>query len=398
MPALASVAETAPGDASVPGETCPRCHTTESWGTDSWCPNCGFYPSIDAEGINDTSWQDHMPVEEEESPPGNLLAELPVWFWIMMGGITGILFLGLAIRIQAAEQESVRGIIALSTLAGALAAIAAAHVVACIDAIKNDRRIRPMDAVISWFVIWQPTITQLPATRGRIWTMSWGVTGVVTAILIIGGIDYNAPFRTDAPVKTKPFGNKVIQTVSGAAKAAGQNNGPASMEEALTQLSDPDMMTGSDVPGSIDDAVSNLASAADSQSAPGDAEQTRKSILCVVYGMTTDQQNAPAGFLFAGKSRNEFQHIALIHARSLPTDEYQRLSARLSRNIRATPAIPTEHDAVWVDPVLVCKIRYVRLNEDGTVSGAEFDSIVREGTRRSGGRAAGSKRGRRQQH
>jgi len=375
----------------VPGETCPRCHTTEPWGHDSWCPNCGFYPSVDSDGINDDSWQDQIPVEEEPVPEGNLFASLPAWFWIMMGGAASILVAGLGVRTQAAQQESLRGTIALSTLGIGFTAIGVAHLLALIYAMKHDRRVRLTDAMVAWFTIWQPTITQLPASRGRVWSLSWGVTSLITAVLIIGGIDYNAPFRTDGPTQTKSHGNKAIQAVTGAAKAAGQQNPADNMKQALGQLSDPNMMSESGGAGSMKDAVNGLTGTPEELAGltADEQEAANEAMLCVVYGMLMDDQETPAGFLFAGKADSRYQHIAAINAEDLPARDYKRLATRLSRRIRNDSAIPSSLDAVWVDPVLVCRIRYVRQNEDGTVLGPEFESIVREGSHRSAGRPSG---------
>lgn len=391
---------------AVPGETCARCHTTQAWGSSSWCPNCGFYPSLDAEGISDDSWQSAVPAEPAESGDENLFSTLPGWFWVMMGGMTGILLLGLVVRTQAAEEESLRGIIALSTLGVAFLMIAVAHVIASRYAMKHDPRIRLTDAMVSWFTIWQPTIGQLPASRRRIWSMTWGMTSVITALLIIGGIDYSAPFRTEEQVKTKPFGNKVIQAVTGAASAAGQNGGAAGMEDALGQLTDPSMMAAGQAgaPTSMEDAVSSLASmpgelegmAATEEEAVDEVETADSSILCIVYGVLTNDEKIPTGFLFAGKPRTQYQHVAEISAEDISKEDYQRLAGRLSRRIQKRPAIPTDYNAVWVDPVLVCKLRYVRMNQDGTVHKPEFEDIVRDGrSRTKPTRAARSAPGRR---
>jgi len=379
----------------VPGETCVRCHTTQDWGRDSWCPHCGYYPSLDAQGINDKSWKDQIPVEAESTPQGNLFASLPVWFWIMMGGSIGILLLGLVVRTRAANEEDLRGFIALATLGVSAVVIGVSHLLACLYAMKRDRRITPMDAMISWFSVWQPTITQLPATRFRLWSMSWGITSVITALLIIGGIDYNAPFRTEKKVETKAFGSTVIQAITGAAKAAGQNNGAEGMEDALGQLGDPNMV-GADGGGggSLEDAVNGLTGTPEDLAGLAmDESETKetaeKSMLCIIYGMVMDDEQAPARFLFAGKANRKYQHIAAINAADLTKNDYDRLTIRLSRKIRNKSAIPSDFDAIWVDPVLVCKIRYVRRNKDGTVHGPKFESIVREGARRSASRPAG---------
>ena len=61
----------------VPGKTCARCHTTQDWGSSTWCPYCGFYPSLNLESVSDESWKNAIPAEEESAPQGNLFAQLP---------------------------------------------------------------------------------------------------------------------------------------------------------------------------------------------------------------------------------------------------------------------------------------------------------------------------------
>ena len=148
---------------------------------------------------------------------------------------------------------------------------------------------------------------------------------------------------------------------------------------------------------SMPDQLQQLTATAEADAAAmaaADSEIADESMLCIVYGVVTDEDKTPTGFLFAAKPRNKYQHIAEISAEDLAKNDYRRLAARLSRKIQKKPAIETEYEAVWVDPVLVCKIRYIRLNEDGTVYGPLFDSIVREGTRRSASRNAEQRRGR----
>jgi len=218
----------------LPGETCARCHTTQEWGRDSWCPNCGYYPSLDAEAINDNSWKDQISVEAESAPQGNLFAALPAWFWIMIGGSLVILLLGLFVRTRAANDEALRGFIALTTVGVSTVVIGIAHLLACLFAMKRDCRITLMDAMISWFSVWHPTITQLPATRFRLWSMSWGVTSLVTALLIIGGIDYEAPFRTEKHAEIETHKGNVHQAVTATEQADDQT--PASGNGRIPQV------------------------------------------------------------------------------------------------------------------------------------------------------------------
>ena len=149
------------------------------------------------------------------------------------------------------------------------------------------------------------------------------------------------------------------------------------MDDAMSQLSD--------LPGQLEDMARNAQ----------DDMEANEVILCVAYGVVTNDEQLPASFLFAGKPGNDYQHVAEIKAEDLDKDEYRRLAIKLSTKVQTHPAVPSEYDAIWVDPVIVCKLRYVEMNEDGTVRGAEFDSIVRDDSRRTANGRSAAQRGRR---
>ena len=113
-----SVSEATPAGqhVAVPGETCPRCHTTSSWGENSWCPDCGYYPIVDAGAAKGESWSDRLPeVPKEAEDTRTALESIPMWFWGMIAGIVGITLFSVAIRVclPGEEGESVRGTITL---------------------------------------------------------------------------------------------------------------------------------------------------------------------------------------------------------------------------------------------------------------------------------------------
>jgi len=219
------------------------------------------------------------------------------------------------------------------------------------------------------------------------------MTSIVTALLVIGGIDYNAPFRTDT--KPKPVGNQLIKAVTGTAKsaagggtasmedalgdltdtgaaAAGANGTPAEMEEALKKLSD------------LPDEMAKMAEGADGLH--GEETKPEQTLMCIVYGVITNDERIPTSFLFAGKPQQSYQHVAEIRAEDLEKSEFLRLAVKLFQKVQPRPAIPTTYEAVWVKPVLICKIRYRNMNDDGTIRDATFDSIIRDESDRTASR------------
>ena len=375
-------------------ETCPRCHTTTPWGESSWCPDCGYYPAVDANAQNGQSWADSLPDLPQESPEDDRagLAAIPAWLWIMLGGIVGITAFSVVVRTSLPDDVDTRGAIALTQLIVGALSMLAAHLIAGFVAMKSDRRINFNDIMLSWFNVWQPTISNLPDTSKRIWAMVWGMVAVLTSTTIIGGIDYGAPFRTHEAPDIKPM--NVIGTVAGAAaaQAKAQGDQDASLGQALGDLKsqvDQAQLANNGPPKSMKDALNELGDMEDQMKAMEDAlddaaaiageeDGVMKTINCFVYGVTTDRRNIPETFLFAANTRGQDQHVAEIKTTDLPRDTFRTLAVRLYKAVRKSPVIPSQRKAVWVNPVVSCRLKFRSFTEDGELVNAEFDAIVVE--------------------
>lgn len=386
-------------DAEVPEieapETCPRCHTTQEWGQSSWCPNCNYYPVVDSGAEDGTSWADDlpdMPVEDVDNRTA--LESIPVWFWTMLAGVVGLAVFSVAVRMTFADDDVVRGQIALTQLVIGLISMLVAHGLSAKLAFKTDRRVSLNDVVLSWFNIWQPTITRLPETCKRVWAVVWGGVAFITAVTIIGGIDYSAPFRTHKAPKTNPL--KLVGKVAAAARA-GAANKPQSMEEAMADLQsqvaemEGEMGAAGGAPVSMEDALNGLDEGAAKgigmgSAAAGGAKTAsdeimkhleNKSIECFVYGVVTNSKNVPTSFLFAANTKgNGDQHVAEVKADTMPRERLKIIAVRLYKEVCRTPCIETDRKAVWVNPKVVCRLKFKELLEDGQLTDAEIDAIV----------------------
>jgi hypothetical protein len=250
------------------------------------------------------------------------------------------------------------------------------------------------DVLLSWFNVWQPTIAELPATCRRVQAMAWGGFGVLTAVTIIGGIDYSAPFRTHKEPDVKPM--KMIGAVAAAAKAQGEEV-PEDMGEALADLQSEvsameeaaQQQAAADGPKGMEEALSELGemdeqltadgglNADDEQQTEGDLKELQKMTLtCFVYGVETDQQNVPRAFLFAANTVGTDQHVARIAAADLEKDVFRTIAVQLYTAIRPQPVIASTAKAVWVEPIMQCSITCYGITDDGELKDPEFDAIV----------------------
>lgn len=379
---LKSGPEAASESAGAPKDSCPRCHTTVSWGQSSWCPQCGFYPAVDTADPDGKSWADSLPqVPDEEQDTGqSVLQTIPVWFWIMMGGVLGIMAFSVAMRLMFPDEESPRGMIAIAQLIVGLLCTVVAHIVASRAALSADRRVNLTDVLVNWFSVWQPTITCLPGTCRRVWFVVWGGVAMLTATTIIGGIDYSAPFRTEP--KEVPKVNMLgaaVGAITGAARE--KADGAASLDDALAQVSDPSQM-GLDedgMPGDLDEQLAAIGAAG--EMTLEELEEMKKFIArgtmnCTIYGVVTDSRSVPTSFLFCGEFGERLFHVAEIRAADLPPEQFRIIAVRLYTAVRPEPMIPSELEAVWVEPKVTCRLQFESISDDHIMQKPEFQAIV----------------------
>lgn len=390
-----SVAE-AQNRTSSSAETCPRCHSKESWGQSSWCPKCNYYPVVDAGTTDGTSWADQLPdVPQEEVDNRTALESIPVWFWTMLGGIIFIAGFSVFARLNFPEDDGPRGTIALVQLCLGLLTMITAHGMAAKLAFATDRRTNFNDVLLSWFNVWQPTIGRLPGSCKKIWAVVWGGVAAITAVTIIGGIDYGAPFRVHKAPEVKPL--NIIGTVAGAARAGAAGNQDVTLDEAFGDLASQvaDVEAGglpNGSPKSMEDALAEIGDMdkqlgamkeqldADGINSVQDAmkleQQPLRNLDCFIYGVVTNSKNIPTSFLFAANTKGQDQHVAEIRAEDLPKDKFRSIAVKLYKEVTRKSVVPSERKAVWVKPVITCRLKFQAYNDEGQLIGAKFDAMV----------------------
>lgn len=377
-------------------ETCPRCHTTEPWGQSSWCPNCSYYPVVDAGAGEGQSWSDDLPeTPQEEEDTRTALQSIPAWFWGMLAGIIGIAVCSVGVRLTFADDEETRGMIALTQLVVGLISMVTAHGIASKLAFATDRRTNFNDVLLSWFNIWQPTIGRLPKSYKQVWAAVWGGIAVITATTIIGGIDYSAPFRTHKKPDVKPM--NLIGKVAGAARAGAAQGQDGSMEEAFdglaSEVAEAEAAMGGikDAPaksmedalaevGDMDDKLNGIKGSLDADGIKSleDVKNMKpeRELDCFIYGVVVNSQKVPVSFLFAANTKGEDQHVAEIKAEDMPKDKFRDIAVKLYKEVARESVIPSERNAIWVKPVVSCRLKFVDFSKDGELDGAIFDSVL----------------------
>lgn len=384
---------------AAPAETCPRCHTTEEWGENSWCPDCGYYPIVDGNNVEGASWADKLPdVPVVEEDHRSALESIPIWFWLMAAGIIGIALASVGIRLWLAEQEVLRGRIALGQLGVGMLSMAIAHGIAAKFAMSGDRRISFPDIFLSWFNIWQPTIAKLPDTCRRLLAMIWGMVACLTAVTLIGGIDYGYPFRDHEGVDLKPM--NVVDAVANAARAQADKNGQEgkaleeavqgddlamaaasadgdsmSMEDAIMEMGDMDEkllsemedLNGDDLV-SLEESQSKLADELENLPTNKDGFRT---VTGVLYGVVTNSRNVPIALLFGIESEGKWIHLTTVEQSGIPGRTFQRIIQKLNGKVTKGPFVDAETipepqlntRQSWVRAYVTCSLQFTKLEE-----------------------------------
>ncbi|MCA9049512.1 MAG: hypothetical protein KDA89_12335, partial [Planctomycetaceae bacterium] len=81
-------------------------------------------------------------------------------------------------------------------------------------------------------------------------------------------------------------------------------------------------------------------------------------------------------FLFAANTTGLEQHVAEIKAADLPRDVFRKIAVRLFKEVRRDPVFPSERLAVWVEPVVTCRLSFKDYMENGELDDAKYEAIV----------------------
>lgn len=374
-----------PASSSTPVLPCPRCQSQQPWGENSWCPDCGYYPTVDRGAPEGHSWADALPeVEEEGEDNRTALESIPGWFWLMVAGMTVLTASSAGIRVALNDKEGMRGLIALAQLTVGAIAMLVAHLLAARFAMQNDRRIQAQDILLSWFNVWQPTIASLPRGCKRLLSMVWGMVAVITAVAVIGGIDYSAPFRTDrgAAIKATTVVNAITDAARAQAEAEGQK--PQTMDDALRELQEQADEVQQQATGSMEDALQELKENSAEMlkdASPEDLAKLiapvtqRSSMEATVYGVRINDRRIPTSFLFAATVNDQPQHVSEIFAKDLKPDVYHRILRKLNGAVQPEPQFETTLDAIWVKPVVTCRLSY-QGTQDGILNDPAIEAFV----------------------
>lgn len=332
----------------VAESTCPQCKSTTEWKGSSWCPDCGFYPGV----------TDALPESERRVPvpAANVPAVverkplMPPWLVQSITIPTLIIVASIATRIYFTYYGGERGFVSLFLFLSGIVAAIGAHIRSALAAIDDSADLSPISMLTEPIEMWRSTIRDLPDTGGRIVSAVSGVTAVLCALTVIGGLDFGALIKHD---KVKEDKNKkgVIARIKDLANGKGKKAGKQGEDGPLANATSGDA-----------EPISEAAGL--SMPSP------ELPLQCVVYGIMNDGGKQKfSRILLAAKVNGAKVHVGTMNAADLPRSLRDRISAALGELVVESPVVESSYRATWLRPRIGLPIKF-----DGWTLTGEFSN------------------------
>lgn len=320
--------------ADAPEITCPKCNTTTPWKESSWCPDCGYYPGITDAVPEEAKPADAPVVEEAETPAEKPL--LPKWVTWSIGGATTIVVASIGASYYFTYWGGDRSLVSLIVLLSGIAAFLGAHILTSVASMQESGDVAPFDIIGRPIEMWRPTIHGLPKTGNRIVSGVCGMAAILSALVIIGGLDFNSIFEKEEVVDSRPGVFKRIVTT--AADAAPEEDQPETIEDALDAIQ-PDVEE-------LDAASSALL------------PQPGEPLQCVVYGYMNDGKEGIGRLLLAAEVHGTRVHVATLDFKKLPPHIRASMNSRLANLTAENSSVDTRYNGTWVKPSVAFNVDF----------------------------------------
>jgi len=331
---------------------CPRCSSRlvnpDSLG---WCPKCGYCRSLAEDGAKVRLATE--PVMQKTSPLGilefyELLAKVPRWLWVLMGGAAGLACLSLVAHLLLPADSLGRALWSTLQLVLGLLALLGAQVWSLIVLAPHDDGLGPKDLVLS-VRLWGLTFRKLPDMRRQVWLGGWGVAAALCSVLIVGGFSYWYQFYNPKKVADKSLINAIRD---------------AGKEKA----------------NSLAESVEDFASKQDLTKQKEDKDKPkpdkRPTVQCAVIGYVIEKDKTLAGLVVATLNGDKLSYAGVVR-RGYSAEDTKELLQRLAPLVRPTPFFPNVRiSAIWVNPEVFCEVHQSGFDDQGYLKDPSFKALL----------------------
>lgn len=337
-------------------EPCPKCEARTFTKGAEWCSACGWYPRL---GFYVEP--DPIVTGETQTGPKPWYREIPLWAWKLGAGLVVLGIVALVGRVITEDGSTARMVWALAMFVGGLLAVVVTHVMAYVTAIFDDAQLGPLDFVIRPLSVWASTLRRFPETFRRVAAAGWGLSSAFLAMAVVGGLPYYL-LLSWAGDKAAPKTNLVQAVVSQGFES--QEEGDGDLGGAIKNFAGEkgDEKDKDDKSKELDEKARELA-------------KRPNSVDCVILGYLPQGKNSFESLVLGADVEGKLKVVGLV-SEGIEPDLKAELFTRMQELHRKEPLVPTQIEAVWLDPKLTCRVRFKNWTEKKRLNGARFQETL----------------------
>jgi hypothetical protein len=274
------------------------------------------------------------------------ISKMPLWFWILLWGSVGILGISLGAVILVPEDSFERTVVGSLMLLTGVFLLVIAQIWLHFALAVEEPQLGVTDMILS-VRLWFAAFRRLPQTGTPVCLGTCGLTAIVCALFIVGGLTYWLP---------DPESLRIAQTHKAGSgwkfslPRFGSKGSTEVAEEPEPKKRAPKTKTNN--------------------------EDTRPTLQCVVIGYVPGKNGAPSALVLAREDSGLLKYAGTVN-RGLEPNEAEDMMARFSRLIQTKPAIAgIKVDAVWIKPVVICKVQQSGIAASGLVMDPRLSELL----------------------
>jgi hypothetical protein len=318
---------------------CTHCQAPMARGQ-TFCRRCGFYPTLNTfvevdpadmvEGGDPTA-------EPKKSHLQVWKSLIPRWGWVLIAGVSALLALSIGARLLVPAGPG-RAIWTYAQFGIGIVAFVWAHVASYMSAIMVNDTLNFLDIILKPFAIWSVTFNELPKSLKRIALGTWGLSAALFAALVVAGVRYDEIIDW-GKVPPKKKAKKIVAPLN----VPGDDK---SMEEAIEDFADK---------AGVEMSAEELAR---------QKANRKKMATCLIVGFTPHRENDFDKLILAVDEGGGHWRFAGVMKEGFTPEARSELNRRMRQYLRATPVVPVDQKAFWLQPKLMCTIWYEDWSDD----------------------------------
>jgi hypothetical protein len=158
-----------------------------------WCQSCGYCRSLEEERARGAipSWDAAAPKDAASEPTGadGWLAKLPSWAGMLLGGVVFVVLINVPPSLFLTPDTLTRAVWSTVGVVLGVVMILAAQFWALMTIAPEDDNLGIKDLLVSGR-LWVLTCKRLPKTSGQVWLGAWGLTAILSAVLLVGDLEH----------------------------------------------------------------------------------------------------------------------------------------------------------------------------------------------------------------